>query len=273
MSNTFSIPVLRGRGATTLSSQQDGLVLERPSEKLTIPIRAIARVHAEARSVTVELRALAGTTPSLHRIEDVSEAAAVTFADAVNALLPDPVEDVDGGALVDVLTFTKTWLETYRHRLGRVMLGYLGGVLALALATAIVGDERTAVAGAVFIVAVGVMAALPLWLGAVCVVPWFHEACLRRHGVTVDAVQADAPMTYRYMDSSGTTRVLTHQSVAPSIQVAYAPQDLSNVVVLQDPSSRFFEITLGPCFFLLGLGGIAFAIHLALTAIQGKTLS
>ncbi|MEV8533160.1 hypothetical protein [Streptomyces sp. NPDC051211] len=83
MSNTFSIPVLRGRGATVLSSGQDGLVLERPGKKLTIPTRAIARVHAEARSVTVELRTLAGMTPSLYRIEDVSAAAAVAFADAV----------------------------------------------------------------------------------------------------------------------------------------------------------------------------------------------
>ncbi|HEY9368252.1 hypothetical protein [Streptomyces sp.] len=134
------------------------------------------------------------------------------------------------------------------------------------------GHERTAVAGAVFTVTIGVMAALPLWLGAVCVVPWFHETRLRRHGVTVIAVQADAPMTYQCTDSSGTTRVFSHQSVAQSVQVAYDPRDPSNVVVLQDPSSRPIEITLEPGFFLLGLDGIAFAIHLALVAIQGKTL-
>ncbi|MFF2570996.1 hypothetical protein [Streptomyces sp. NPDC058084] len=273
MPNTFSIPVLRGRDATVLRSEQDGLLLERPGEKLIIPARAIARVHAEARSVMVELRALAGTVPSVHRIEDVSAAAAVTFADAMNASLPQPVEDVDGDALVDLRAITKTWLETYRRRLGRVMLGYLGGVLALALTTAVVGDERTGVAGAVFIVMFGVLAALPLWLGAVCVVPWFHETRLRRHGVTVDAVQADDPETYQYTDGTGTTRVFSHPSTAPSVQASYDPRDPSDVVVLQDPSSRFFEITLGPCFFLLGLGGIAFVIYLAVKAIQGRTLS
>lgn len=273
MPNTSSIPVLQGRGATILSSEQDGLVLERPGEKLTIPTGAIARVHAEARSVTVELRALTGTTPSLYRIEDVSAAAAVAFADAVNALLPDPVEDVDGSALVGRRTLTATWLETYRRRVKQVVLGYLGGVLALAVTTALVGDERTAMAGAVFTVMLGVMAALPLWFGAMDLGSWFHETRLRRHGVTVVAMQADAPMSYRYTDSSGTTRVISAPSHAPSVQVAYDPQDPSNAAVLRDRAQRLFEITLGPGFILLWLGGIAFVLYLVRLAILGETLS
>ncbi|MFD3658852.1 hypothetical protein [Streptomyces sp. NPDC058620] len=271
MSITSSIPVLQGRGATTLSSEQDGLVLERPGEKLTIPTRAIARVHAEARSLTVELRALAGATPSVHRIEDVSPAAAAAFADAVNALLPQRVEDVEGVALVDVRTFTTTWLQKFRRRLGRALLGCLGGVLALAVATAIAGEGPTPVGGAMFIVPLGVMAVIGIGLGVVCVVPWFHETHRRRHGVTVVAVQTDEPGTYQYTDSTG-TRVFAHPSTEPSVQASYDPRDPSDVLVLQDRSARFFEITLGPCFLLAGLGGLAVVIGLAVMMILGKPL-
>ncbi|WP_405419526.1 hypothetical protein [Streptomyces erythrochromogenes] len=93
MPNTSSVPVLQGRGATVLTSQ-DGLVLERRGEKLTIPTRAVAGVRAE--------RIRRST-----RIEDAAAATAVAFADAVNTLLHDLVEDLAGGALVDVRTGTE----------------------------------------------------------------------------------------------------------------------------------------------------------------------
>lgn len=256
-----------------LGPEPDGLVLERPGEKLAIPFRAVARVRAEARSVTVELRAPAGTTPSRHRIEGVSAAAAVVFADGVNALLSDPVEDVDGGALVVVRTVTTTALQRYRRRLGQVMLGYLGGVLALAVTVAFVGHERTAMAGAVFVPTFGVLAALPLWIGLVSVGPWFKETLLRRRGVTVVATPADDPMTFRYTDGGGVSRVVSHPGGAGSVQVAYDLRDPSDVVVLQDGSTRLFDITLGPFFVLVGLCGIAFMTYLARLAILGQTFS
>ncbi|MFC9385793.1 hypothetical protein [Streptomyces venezuelae] len=274
MSNTSSLPVLRGRGAAVLRAEQDGLVLERPSEKLTIPFRAIARVYAEERSVAVELRTLAGATPAVHRIEDVSAAAAVVFTDAVNALVPRSVEEVDGPALVELRTFTKTWVETYRGKVGRVLLGCLGGILVLAVITAIVGDEKTAVAGAVFMLPFGGMAVVGLWFGAVCTGPWLHETRLRRHGVTVVAEQAaDGPWKYAYMDSTGTTRVFTHPSAVPSVEVSYDPQDPSDVLVLQESSTRFFDITLGPCFLLAGLAALAATIGLSVVTILGIPLS
>ncbi|MFI9112723.1 hypothetical protein [Streptomyces venezuelae] len=274
MSNTSSLPVLRGRGAAVLRAEQDGLVLERPSEKLTIPFRAIARVYAEERSVAVELRTLAGATPAVHRIEDVSAAAAVVFTDAVNALVPRPVEEVDGPALVELRTFTKTWVETYRGKVGRVLLGGLGGILVLAVITAIVGDEKTAFAGAVFMIPFGGMAVVGLWFGAVCTGPWLHETRLRRHGVTVVAEQAaDGPWKYAYMDSTGTTRVFTHPSAVPSVEVSYDPQDPSDVLVLQESSTRFFDITLGPCFLIAGLAALAATIGLSVVTILGIPLS
>ncbi|MFF9909685.1 hypothetical protein [Streptomyces sp. NPDC013457] len=272
MSIMSSIPVLRGRDATVRCSEQEELVLERPAEKLTIPLRAVARVHAEARTVTVELRALAGAVPTAHRVEDVSAAAAAAFADAVNALLPQPVEDIDGGAVVGVRTFTETWLQTFRHGLRRVMLGYLGALLALAVTTAIAGPERTAVAGAVFIVPLGLLAAAFLWIGVVCVVPWFRQLRLRRHGVTVDAVQADEPGTYRYTDGTGVTRLFSHPATTPSVPAAYDARNAAKVLVLQDPSTRLIDITLGSCFLLAGLATTAAPIGLAVMTILDKQL-
>ncbi|MET7757534.1 hypothetical protein ABZT27_22955 [Streptomyces sp. NPDC005389] len=272
MSITSSMPVLQGRDATFLRAVQGGLVLERPGERLMIPLRAIARVHVDARSVTVELRAPAGATPSVRRIEDVSAAAAAAFTDAVNVLLPDPVEDLDGGVLVEVRTFTGTWLQKFRRRLGRVLLGCLGGVLALSLTTAVTGDERTAVTGAAFIMALGVMAVVGIGIGAVCAVPWFHESRRHRRGVTVTAVQADEPGTYQYTDSTGTTRTFSHPSPLPSVQASYDPRDPSDVFVLQGRSTRLLDITLGPCFLIAGIGGIAVVIGLVVMTVLGKPL-
>ncbi|MFJ5834215.1 hypothetical protein [Streptomyces sp. NPDC093089] len=191
----------------------------------------------------------------------------------MNATLPAPVEDVDGGALVEVRTITKPWIERYRHRAKRVVLGYLGAILAVAVITAIVGHERTATAGAVFTVWLGAMAAVPLRFGAMDLGSWFHETRLRRHGVTVVAMRADAPMRHQCADSSGTTRVISAPSHAPSVHIAYDPQDPSKVAVLRDRAPRLLEITLGPGGILLRLGGIAFVLYLARMAILGETLS
>ncbi|MFG2298555.1 hypothetical protein [Streptomyces sp. NPDC048603] len=270
MSNMSSIPVLRGHGSTVLRPEQDSLILERPGEKLTIPTRAIAQVHADARSVTIELRALTGTTPSLHHIEDVSETAAITFRDAVNARLSDHAEDADGDALVSRCIVTKTWPERYHRKAGWIMLGYLVGVLALAAATAILSDGSDTTGGALGIVAFGVITGLPLWVGLFATGTLFRAARLHRHGVTVVAVRADAPATYQYTDSSGTTRVVHHRSRNQSIQVAYDPRDLSSVVVPPNPQDWFFDIIIGPGFLLAGLGGIAFVIDVAITEITGQ---
>ncbi|MFB7831026.1 hypothetical protein [Streptomyces sp. NPDC056056] len=272
MSITSSMPVLRGRGATVLSAVPGGLVLERPGGQVMIPFRAIAHVHVEAREVTVELSAPAGAAPSVHRIEEVSAAAAAAFADAVNVLLPVPVEDFDGSALVEVRTSTRTWLQRFRRTLGRVLLGCLAGVLVLSVTNAVAGDGRTAVTGALFVAALGALAVVGIGLGAVCVVPWFHETRRRRYGVTVIAEQADGPGTYRYADGSGTVRAFSHPGPAPSLQACYDPRDPADVLVLQDRSSRLIDITLGSCFLLAGLGGIVAVVGLVAMTILGRPL-
>ncbi|MFE5796864.1 IS5 family transposase [Streptomyces sp. NPDC056503] len=76
-----------------------------------IPLQAVRRVRAEGSAVAVELTAPAGTTPAVHWVDAMSEAAATVFADAVNATLPDRAEEAresaDGSALVTVRALTE----------------------------------------------------------------------------------------------------------------------------------------------------------------------
>ncbi|MFC7793862.1 hypothetical protein [Streptomyces cinereoruber] len=92
--------VLRGRGDAVLRFTGAAVVLGRADGEHHIPLEAIESVHPEGRSVEIELIALADAEPAVYRVEDVSEAAATAFADAVEAALPDEVVDVDGSALV-----------------------------------------------------------------------------------------------------------------------------------------------------------------------------
>ncbi|MEV8533122.1 hypothetical protein [Streptomyces sp. NPDC051211] len=263
-----SIPVLQGRGAAVLSWKQGELVLERRGETLAIPARAVARLHAEARCVTVELRALAGATPAVHRIEDVSEAAAVVFADAVNALLPDPVEEVDGGALVVVRSFARTRLQKFRRRLAWCVLGALGGVVGLSVALIATADASDA-KGSAFVS--GIIGGLTvLFIGAFVLFTGssFHERRLRRHGVTVVAVRTDRPRVYQYEDNTGTTRYLSYLSAAPFEQVSYNPGDTSDVLV---PRTRFARILDNSMAWLSLLGGLSTApltIWLVVSALR-----
>ncbi|MFB6820617.1 hypothetical protein ACFCXA_03365 [Streptomyces virginiae] len=141
------------------------------------------------------------------------------------------------------------------------------------MTTAIVGAERTAVAGAVFTVMFGVMAALPLWLGAVCLGSWFHEARLRRHGVTVVAMQADAPHELPVHGKRRHHACHLLPELCPVRPGRLRPAGTVERGRTAGPGPRLFEITLGPCFILLWLGGVAFVLHLARLAILGETLS
>ncbi|MER5961381.1 hypothetical protein [Streptomyces sp. NPDC002057] len=239
-----SIPVLQGRGAAVLTWRQDELVLERRGETLAIPARAVARVHADARCVTVELRSLAGATPSVQRIEDVSEAAAAVFADAVNPLLPAAVEEVDGGALVVVRSFARTRLQRFRRGLAWSVLGSLVGVVGLA-ATLVATVDGPDAKGSAFVSGIaGGLTVLLTGLAVACIGSSLHERRLRRHGVTVVAARTDRPRVYQYEDGSGTTRYLSHLSAAPFEQVSYHPQDTTDVLVPRTPFARILDVSM-----------------------------
>jgi hypothetical protein len=268
MSITPSIPVLQGRGGTVLSTEQEGLVLERPGEELTIPTRAIARVYAEARSVTVELRAPVGATPSVHRIEDVSEAAAVVFVDAVNALLPEQTEEVDGSALVVLRTFARTRRQKFLRRLKWFVFSCLGGVVALSVTAGIAGDVPIAIT----VVPFGFIGTLGIGVGVYCVGTWNRERRLLRHGVTVVASQANRPGAYLYTDSTGTTRVLSHMGFEPFVRASYDPREPSDVLVPQAPFMRRLNLCLGVFILFCGLNGAGLAIWMTVMAVLGKEL-
>ncbi|MCJ0874478.1 hypothetical protein [Streptomyces sp. AP-93] len=100
-----------------------------------IPLQAVRRIHAEGSAVAVELTAPAGTTPAVHRVGGVSEAAATFFADAVNATLPERAEEAgetaDGSALVTVRALT----EPEQDRRTRVLRLWVKAVALLTAAS------------------------------------------------------------------------------------------------------------------------------------------
>ncbi|MEU2114697.1 hypothetical protein ABZ567_03360 [Streptomyces sp. NPDC016459] len=158
MSIIASLPVLKGHGSTVLSAAPEGLLLERPSEELTIPGEAIARVRADGGSVAVELRAPAGTAPVVQRIDGADETAATAFADGVNSLLLDPEEEVDGAAMLVLRT-----LRTRRSRRAlRRTKWYALGCLVTVVALSVIGGVAGGFVYPVAIVPIGAITAVAL---------------------------------------------------------------------------------------------------------------
>lgn len=265
MSIISSLPVLQGRDGAVLRAVGTGLILERSREERMIPGEAVARVRAEGRSVTVELRARAGTIPSVHRIEGVSEAAAVAFADGVNALLTEPAEEIDGSALVVLRTIRTHWRERFLRRLKWFVLGCLGMVVALCVVAAIVGNAGYAIA----IVPVGAITTAGLGVGAYCVGTWNRERRLLGHGITVVASQADMVGAYLYTDTAGTTRVLSHPGFEPFVRASYDPSDPADVLVPQSAFMRRFTLTMGVFILFCALNGVAMLVVFMADALTG----
>ncbi|MFE0646462.1 hypothetical protein ACFW2Y_33400 [Streptomyces sp. NPDC058877] len=268
MSNTSSPPVLQGRRGTVLSAENDGLILERPGEELHVPAFAIARIHAEGRSVAVELRAPAGVEPTVHRIEDVSEAAALAFADAVNARLPEQTEEIDGAACTVLHALASSRREQFVRRLKRFVFGCLGTVVALCVAVGAAGGDGLALAIAG--VPIGVITTAGLGFGAYHVWTWNRERRLLKHGITVVASTVDMPGMCLYTDTAGTNRTLPHLGFAPNVRVGYDPRDPSDAVVLQEPSVRRLNIALGAFVLFCGLNGVALLAAMAVDAFSGS---
>ncbi|MFE5792464.1 hypothetical protein ACFQ8C_07775 [Streptomyces sp. NPDC056503] len=94
--------VLRG-GESVLRFAGGPVTLHRPDKEHHIPLAAISFVHAEGRSVAIVLTASGTNEPTIYRVTDVDEAAALAFGEAVTAALPaDPAPD--GAELVTTTT-------------------------------------------------------------------------------------------------------------------------------------------------------------------------
>ncbi|MCT4352773.1 hypothetical protein M5362_06470 [Streptomyces sp. Je 1-79] len=267
MSITSSIPVLQGDGGSVLSAHPGGLILERPHEEVTIFAEAIARVHAEGRRVAVEVRALPGVTPTVHRIEGVDEAAAVAFADAVNELLPEPAGEADGTEGVVVRGRDTVRNKRTLRRLALFSLASLALIIALAVVAGIHGDAGTAITVVFF----GGIAALFMGCGGAIVLAWAGRRRKIKRGTEVIAVQT-GPGWYRYKDHAGVNRSLYHSGGGVTLRVRYDPRDPADAVVPDAAVLRGLFCAFGVFIFLVGLGQIALTWSLVSDAIRGVAL-
>ncbi|MFD5108905.1 hypothetical protein [Streptomyces cinereoruber] len=197
--------MLRGRGDAVLRFTGAAVVLGRADGEHHIPLEAIESVHPEGRSVEVELIALADAEPAVYRVEDVSEAAATAFADAVEAALPDEVVDVDGSALVT-------------HRPPAVP------VLALDVFLGVAGRLEYALAFWIAFVVTAVGGLLAGDMGRDLHRMWR----LPRYGITVTAEswhKAYGSWVYRYRDTTGVLHTYKTRSVLASKELSYDPRD------------------------------------------------
>ncbi|MEU3687672.1 hypothetical protein [Streptomyces narbonensis] len=267
MSITPAIPVLRGPGGTGLRAEGQALLLRRPQEEAHIPFKAIARVRAEGRAVAVELTAAVGAVPAVLRLEDVDEAAAMAFADAVNAVLPEHPEAVDGTAY----TTGERLGDLYAARhFRRVKRGALYGFLAIvALCVLVIGTGHPA--ALIGIIPSGFFGLLFLLLGWATSYPSYEEWYLRKHGVTVTAERVPGEKAaYTYVDPMGLHRNVRKFANSWTIEVAYDRQDPGRVVVLRSRAMRWLDISLVSGGLLIGLLGAGGAVTVTVLALLGK---
>ncbi|MFD7977310.1 hypothetical protein [Streptomyces sp. NPDC059071] len=275
-----SIPVLLGDGAE-LRADSGGLLLRRPHEEVRIPFAAVAHVHANGRMVAVELTAPAGTESALYRIEGVSRASAVVFAEAVNGSLPERPADeepVDGSALVTVTPRADADAGPEvdaeedaepRQPAEIVIRGAMAavglGLVALAAGVVSAGD-RVSRALAVLLLggtglAIGrlaVRAAAILW----------NEWYLPRHGITVEArpVLIHGQVAFGYTATDGRLRRAPGTSGlrGDAYHVAYHPRHPARVVACKSLGAVLAWLALPLILVaitgLVGWGTIALAL-------------
>ncbi|MFB6783444.1 hypothetical protein ACFCX0_40530 [Streptomyces sp. NPDC056352] len=275
MSITSPIPVLRSANGTVLQFDGDALVLRRKAEEVRIPLLAIRRIRSEGRAVAVELTAPAGTAPSVHRVEDVSEAAVTLFTDAVNAALPmraEEAETVDGSTMVTARTLTESPQERRKRRRKIWALAVGLSFFALALAVGIHGEWTIALQTLL----VGPFGAGIIAFGAMAADNVYRKWYLPRYGITVEAhrvgdthVLGGRFGTYVYTDLHGVSRVAHHRSSATTVQVAYHRAKPHLVTVCESRSTTAGDAVLAVVLLLFGLGVEGVAITVAIAAFLG----
>ncbi|WP_405853526.1 hypothetical protein OG361_13340 [Streptomyces sp. NBC_00090] len=267
MSITSPIPALQGPEGTFLRAQGQALILRRAREEMHIPLEAIERVRAEGRAVAVELTAPAGTTPCVQRFEGVDEAAAVTFAEAVNAALPTEGKVADGSTH---LSGERLGGDPHATKALRALKrGTLYGALAVVALCALV--IVTGHAGAIILIIPFGFMGLGFLAGgsAVAYIP-YREWHIRRHGVTVVAERIPGERgLFEYMDPTGLRRNVNSTAAAWTIDVAYDPQDPGRVTTLGKRTWLRFDGILAALCIGLGLLFTAGVITLVVTSLLG----
>ncbi|MFD6371906.1 hypothetical protein ACFWGM_33410, partial [Streptomyces roseolus] len=136
-----SLPVLVGRDGIALSAENEGLVLDLPTEQIVFTADGLARLRAEGGTVLIELRAKAGAAPRVHRIDGVDPDGAVLFADTINDLLANRTDrdDVDGARFAAIRSLAPRWRHRFARRVLRGSLGYLLALIVLAVVAGSLG--------------------------------------------------------------------------------------------------------------------------------------
>ncbi|MFD8015777.1 hypothetical protein, partial [Streptomyces sp. NPDC059762] len=130
-----SLPVLVGRDGIVLSVENEGLVLDLPTEQIVFTADGLGRLRAEGGTVLIELRAKTGATPRVHRIDDVDPDGAVLFVDTINDLLANRTDrdDVDGARFAAIRSLAPRWRHRFARRVRRGVLFYLLALVVLAV--------------------------------------------------------------------------------------------------------------------------------------------
>ncbi|MFF9144389.1 hypothetical protein ACF1BN_05980 [Streptomyces sp. NPDC014861] len=239
-----SFPVLRGRDGAVLTAEDAYLVLDLPVEQITFTADGLGRLRAEGRTLLIELRARTGTTPIVHRIDDVDEEDARRFADRMNEALARRVDDddVDGARFAVIRHLGPTWRKGFHRRLGRGLLAHLLALLALGVAGAVTGHGDV-VAAAVVLGGFGWLCLAMGWYGAA---RSRRERWLRRHGVLATAVRTTGRGGYMYPDGTGAYRGFLHGDDDPALTVGFPADAPEDVLVLSKPFTDLVNSLAGP---------------------------
>lgn len=263
MSDTSSpIPVLRGSGGATLQAEDSTLVWSRRRKEKRFPLQAVREVRAEGRALTVELTAPPGTTPAVYRVRGVSATAATVFADAVTASLPEERE-LDGMSLVTEGATVESEDDAYgrKVKLGVWAVGLV--TVGVAAPMAIVGSTLAATAFLLW---------TPLSVGAAVFGVWvmrvpYDEWRLPRYGITVEA-RRKSRGSYAYTDLHGVVRGAAVSGSAPTIMVAYDPENLGPVVRAKSWIGKVGSTLFCLAILLVGLALVLLDVYVAVSGFQ-----
>ncbi|MFD3531544.1 hypothetical protein [Streptomyces sp. NPDC058664] len=270
MSITPSVPVVQGRGKSSLQHEGDALLLTRHHDEIRIPLAAIAQVRTEGRSLTVELTAPAGATAFTHRIDGASEAAAAMFAATVNAALPEVTRrdtNADGTALVEAHTRPASRRELKIRLLKWWAAANVAAVVLLCVLIAVAGQP----VGIVLFVPFGFVAAACVLTSVVSLSSWYREFRLIRHGITTLAVESpDRRGVYLYTDPAGLVRQVFTWAGRLSTTVSYDPANPADVILPRSTFLRRGELCFGLFCALCGVGFYATMIAMVVQTFTGS---
>ncbi|MFJ5707773.1 hypothetical protein [Streptomyces sp. NPDC093105] len=258
-----SLPVLVGRDGIVLSAENEGLVLDLPTEQIVFTADGLGRLRAEGGTVLIELRAKAGATPRVHRVDDVDPDGATLFADTINDLLANRTDsdDVDGARFAAIRSLAPRWRHRFARRILRGALGYLLALVVLAVVAGSLGHWDVVILE----IPVGGISCLALGFGAYGFGQSMRERWLQRHGVAVTATRATSPGAYVYPDGTGDYRIFVHGRAGAAITALYPREDPGDVLVPSPRSARLVS-TVGGGFLLAC--GIAGTVALALLTVS-----